>query len=89
VTIAAGSAEEMVCIELVELVTAYLEDRLPTLDRERFDEHLSACGPCRNYVEQFRETIALSGRVAVDDVAAEDRAAFVRMFEDWRAAGPG
>ena len=88
-TIAAGRVEEMVCIELVELVTAYLEDRLPPLDRQRFDEHLAACAPCRNYVEQFRETIALTGRLAVDDVAAKDRAAFVRMFEDWRAAGPG
>ena len=85
-TISAGSVEEMVCIELVELVTAYFEDRLPQPDRERFDQHLAACGPCRNYVEQFRETLALTGRLAVDDIAAEDRAAFVRLFQDWRGA---
>ena len=86
-TISAGSVEAMACIELVELVTAYLEDRLPHQDRERFDEHLAACGPCRNYVEQFRETIELTGRLAVDDVAAEDRAALLEAFRDWRSAG--
>jgi anti-sigma factor RsiW len=81
-----GNAEEMACIELVELVTAYFEDRLPPTDRRRFDEHLAACGPCRNYVEQFRETVELTGRLAADDVPPPDRAALLEAFRDWRMA---
>ena len=63
-TVPVGSVDEMVCVELVERVTAYFEDRLPGADRRRFDEHLAVCGPCRKYVEQFRETIELTGRLA-------------------------
>ena len=76
--------EEMACIELVELVTAYFEDALSPVDRQRFEEHLAACGPCRNYMEQFRITLDLAGRLAVDDLAEQDRAAFLRAFRDWR-----
>ena len=79
-----GSEEEMACIELVELVTAYFEDALSPVDRQRFDEHLSVCGPCRNYMEQFRTTLDLAGRLAVEDLAQEDRAAFLEAFRDLR-----
>jgi anti-sigma factor RsiW len=79
-----GGEEEMACIELVELVTAYFEDGLSAGDRYRFDEHLAACGPCRNYMEQFRLTVALTGRLAVADLAPEDRAAALEAFRGWR-----
>ena len=87
-TVPVGSDAEMVCIELVELVTAYFEDSLSPVDRHRFDEHLAACGPCRNYLEQFRMTVALTGRLAVEDIAPEDRAAIVEAFRDWHGAEP-
>jgi predicted anti-sigma-YlaC factor YlaD len=79
-----GSEEEMACIELVELVTAYFEDALSPVDRQRFEEHLAACGPCRNYMEQFRMTLNLAGRLAVEDLSQQDRAAFLEAFRDWR-----
>jgi predicted anti-sigma-YlaC factor YlaD len=78
------SEEEMACIELVELVTAYFEDALSPVDRRRFEEHLAACGPCRNYLEQFRMTLNLAGRLAVEDLAQQDRAAFLEAFRNWR-----
>ena len=79
-----GSEEEMACVELVELVTAYFEDALSPVDRHRFEEHLAACGPCRNYMEQFRMTLNLAGRLAVEDLSQQDRAAFLEAFRDWR-----
>ena len=82
-TVSVGS-EEMACVELVELVTAYFEDSLSPDDRTRFDAHLAACGPCRNYMEQFRMTLALTGRLVVDDVPAAERAAALEAFRDWR-----
>ena len=50
----------MPCQELVELVTAYLDGSLSAEDRERLDAHLKLCDPCVEYIEQFRETIALT-----------------------------
>jgi anti-sigma factor RsiW len=79
-----NSEEEMACIELVELVTAYFENALSAVDRRRFEDHLAACGPCRNYLEQFRMTLDLAGRLAVSELAQEDRAAFLEAFRDWR-----
>ena len=47
-------------------------------------QHLADCGPCRNYIQQFRETIELAGRLAAGDLAPEDRAALLDAFRDWR-----
>jgi RNA polymerase sigma-70 factor, ECF subfamily len=63
------------CRELVELVTDYLEGRLPEAERRRFEEHLGGCDGCTAYVEQFRRTITTVGALSEDDVpgdAAED-----------------
>ena len=57
---------ELTCQDIVELVTAYLEDELQPADRERFEEHLVFCDGCGNYLEQMRQTVRLSGRVEAD-----------------------
>jgi anti-sigma factor RsiW len=38
------------CIELVELVTDYLEGSMPADERARFDEHISGCEGCTTYL---------------------------------------
>jgi anti-sigma factor RsiW len=72
------------CLELVELVTAYLEDDLSTGERKRFDAHLSACDGCTMYVEQMRRTIELTGTLRVDDVSREAEEALRHAFRDWK-----
>ncbi len=52
---------ELVCRELVELVTEYLSEALTADDRARFEHHLSECPPCTTYLAQMRATIALAG----------------------------
>ena len=59
------------CSELVELVTADLEGALPARSRRRFEAHLEGCEDCTTYVEQVRETIALTGRLDSEALAAE------------------
>src|SRR3954451_12537419 len=61
VTTIAG--DEIVCIELVELVTDYFEAALSQDDRRRFEEHLAACGPCVRYVDQLRTMVELTGQL--------------------------
>ena len=82
-------AEDLTCAELVELVTDYLEDALPAEERERFEEHLTICEGCLNYVDQMRTTIALTGRLRVDDLSPEVAAELVGAFRDWHANSPG
>lgn len=76
---------ELACQEVVELVTAYIEDALSPADRERFEEHLVFCDGCGNYVEQMRVTIRLSGR-AEQHLPAELEAELLEAFRGWRAS---
>jgi anti-sigma factor RsiW len=76
---------ELACQQVVELVTAYLEDALDPVDRERFEEHLVFCDGCANYLEQMRTTIHLTGRVE-DGLPAEVEAGLLAAFRGWRAS---
>lgn len=74
---------EMPCRELVELVTDYLEDRLSPIDRARFEAHLTECEACRTYLEQFRETIRVLGRLPEESLSPEAREALLTAFRGW------
>jgi hypothetical protein len=75
--------EQLSCQELVELVTAYLEDLLGDADRARFDEHLLICEGCRVYLAQMETTIRLTGRVRPEDLSAEAEQALLGAFRRW------
>lgn len=75
---------EMACRELVELVTDYLEDRLPAADRERFEAHLADCEYCATYVDQMRQTIRTLGRIPEESLSADARRALLTAFRSWR-----
>jgi len=74
----------LTCQELVELVTDYLEGALPPQERTRFEQHLDACPGCVTYVEQFRETIRLTGALREDDLAPAVRARLLEEFRNWK-----
>jgi hypothetical protein len=74
----------MTCQELVELVTDYLEDRMPLPERRRFEEHVAVCGPCRVYLEQIRETVRLTGALREDTIPPEAKDALLDTFRDWK-----
>ena len=74
----------MPCQELVEVITDYLDDALPATDRARFEAHLAECDACQDYVDQFRQTIALAGRVEPEQLAPQTRDQLLSAFRDWR-----
>ena len=84
-----ANAQDLTCAELVELVTDYVEGALAPRERARFEEHLTVCEGCVNYLDQMRTTIALSGRLRIDDLSPEARADLVHAFRGWRANSPG
>jgi anti-sigma factor RsiW len=77
-------AEELACIELVELVTEYLEGAMPAPDRERFEAHLGGCPYCIEYVEQMRQIDGGLGALADDTIAPQTRAELLAAFRGWR-----
>jgi anti-sigma factor RsiW len=86
-----GTGEEAVtdpdltCRELVEIVTDYLEGRLPPRDRVRFEEHLLVCPGCTIYLEQMRETIRLTGALRETDVPVSGRQELLEAFRRWKS----
>ena len=84
-----ANAEDLTCAELVELVSDYVEGALPPAERASFEEHLTVCEGCVNYLDQMRTTIALTGRLRSDDLSPEVQAELVDAFRGWRANSPG
>jgi anti-sigma factor RsiW len=80
------AAAELTCRELVEIVTDYLEERLPPSDQRRFEEHLGECPGCESYVEQMRDTIRLAGRLTDDSIPVPARKRLLQAFRDWKSA---
>ena len=75
----------LTCRELVELVTAYLDGGLSRGQRRRFDAHIAGCPNCTLYLEQFRETIRLTGTLRESDVSPEAAATLLAEFRAWRS----
>jgi len=77
---------ELPCIEVVELVTAYLEDALSVADRQRVEEHFVFCDGCTTYLEQIRQTIVLTGRMEPEDIPPALQEKLLAAFHDWTPA---
>lgn len=76
--------EWITCSELVELVTEYLEGALSADDARRFERHLVACPPCREYLAQLRDTIGTVARLREDDVPPAAKDGLLAAFRDWK-----
>jgi anti-sigma factor RsiW len=79
-----SSTDDLPCQELVELVTDYLEDRLPATERARFEAHLAICSGCRTYLEQMRQTIRSLGRLSEESIESDAKSRLLAAFRDWR-----
>ena len=79
-----SETDDLPCQELVELVTDYLENRLPDGTRLRFEAHLAACSGCRTYLEQMRQTIRALGRLPTESIEAVARDRLLEVFRDWK-----
>ena len=77
-------ARELTCQEVVELVTAYLDGALARRDRKRFEKHLALCDGCSVYLEQIRETMAMTRRVQLQ-LPDELEQKLLAAFRDWHA----
>jgi hypothetical protein len=77
-------SEDLTCADLVELVTEYVEGALSARDSERFEEHIVFCRGCSAYLDQFRQTIRLTGRLTEDDVPAVASESLLQAFRGWK-----
>ena len=62
---------DIACVELVELLTDYLEGALPPDEVAAVEAHLEVCGACRAYLAQIRATVDALGSVPVETLSDE------------------
>ena len=72
------------CQQMTELVTEYVEGRMPFWRRMKFQLHLGMCQHCREYVRQMKLTVKTLGQLPVAPVDASTRDELVRRFRNWK-----
>jgi anti-sigma factor RsiW len=85
--------QEIRCIEMVEVVTDWMEGALDDDTRAAVEEHLAICPDCIGYLDQLRTTATLAARLsagagAPGAPAADVRARLVAAFEASRPPRP-
>jgi anti-sigma factor RsiW len=79
-------SNEIVCREVLELITGYLDHALPPEVHRAVEEHLSGCDGCTTVLEEFRQTIALTGRLSEEHVSPAQRDTLLAAFRGWATA---
>lgn len=65
-------ADDLRCIDLVRVISAYLDGDVDDVERARIERHLAGCGGCQAAIDQFQTVIRLTGRLSAADVARID-----------------
>jgi predicted anti-sigma-YlaC factor YlaD len=79
---------KLVCQEVVELITDYLEGALLPEKHAQFEEHIAGCDGCTNYFEQVRLTIGMLRNLAQEPDFPETKGDLLQAFRQWKTANP-
>ena len=74
----------LVCRDMTELATDYLEGALPVRRSLAVRFHLSICSMCRRYYRQVRETVSLLRRMPPEPVPAREEERIIGRIDDAR-----
>ena len=74
--------DPLVCREFVQLVTDYLDGRLPDAERARFEAHLAECDGCDGYLEDIRHLVGSLRETPVPPPDAATRETLLRAFHE-------
>ena len=79
-------SRDLVCREVVELLNGYLDQALPADVLAAIEAHLAGCDGCTMVLEEFRQTIALTGMLTEDQVTPAQRETLLAAFRGWSLA---
>jgi anti-sigma factor RsiW len=79
-------SRDLVCREVVELLNGYLDQALPADVQAAVEAHLAGCDGCTMVLEEFRQTIAMTGMLTEDQVTPAQRETLLAAFRGWSLA---
>jgi anti-sigma factor RsiW len=74
---------QIVCRDLLELLSGYLDDALPADVHAAIEDHLSRCDGCTTVLEEFRTTIAMTGMLTEEQITEAQRDTILTAFRGW------
>jgi anti-sigma factor RsiW len=75
---------ELVCIEVVELITEYLGGAMVPEERARLEQHLLVCPPCTAYLAQVKATQKLARGLGQGTLESGDgEASLLNLYRRW------
>jgi anti-sigma factor RsiW len=77
-------ADDLACIEVVEIMTDYLEGALRPGEARRLERHLDTCPGCTEYLEQLRAVAGSLRGVTDASFPAEMRDGLIADFRRLR-----
>jgi len=77
------NTSDLMCRELVELVSGYLGEALTEHERARFEQHLLECPPCTDYLAQMKTTIELAGTLGKSVSRESLEPSLLAVFRSW------
>jgi anti-sigma factor RsiW len=75
-----SSTDDLACIEVVEVITDYLEGALPAPEARRLERHLDTCPGCAEYLAQLRMIAGSLRGVTEDSFPPEMRDGLIADF---------
>lgn len=78
-----GPVHAIVCRQLVEVVTDYLEGDLDPATHAAVEAHLADCDHCRAYVEQMRITTRALRETRTAELPEDRRRELLGVFRVW------
>ena len=75
-------ADDLACVEAVELVTDYLEGALSASEARRLERHLRTCPGCTEYVEQMRTLAGAGAGLGRESIPAPMRDDLIAAFRE-------
>ncbi len=58
-----GTGRMISCAEFESFILDYLDNNLTPAQRGTFERHIAACGACHDYLDGYRQTVALGRAV--------------------------
>ena len=79
-------SRDLVCREVVELINGYLDGTLPADVRTAVEAHLGGCDGCTMVLEEFRQSIAMTGMLTEEQLTHQQRDILLAAFRGWALA---
>lgn len=78
----------LTCQQLTEIVTDYVEGRMPFWRRTQVQLHLGMCRHCRAYLQQMKATVRTLGKLPEEPIPDDVKAELLARFRTLKPSEP-